>query len=167
MLLESEIVVIGGAELLGSKLVERFRAGGHDPVAASLDTGLDTLTGDGLAEALEGAHVVVDLADATRRDDRDPNFFQTPTCNILAAERAASVNHHVTLSVVGADRVPESGYLRAKVAQGNGLWPARFLTRSFAQRSSSSSSLESATRVAMASQCVCPPWRSNRRPLMT
>jgi uncharacterized protein YbjT (DUF2867 family) len=112
------IVVIGGTGLIGSKLVEKLREDGHEPLAASPDTGVNTLTGDGLAEALEGAQVVVDVANAPVWDDAAVlDFFQTSSRNILAAEAAAGVKHHITLSVVGADRLPESGYLRAKLAQ--------------------------------------------------
>src|SRR5512132_3210219 len=113
-----KIIVIGGTGLIGSKLVEKLREDGHEPLAASPDTGVNTLTGDGLAEALEGAQVVVDVANAPVWDDAAVlDFFQTSSRNILAAESAAGVKHHVTLSVVGADRLPESGYLRAKLAQ--------------------------------------------------
>jgi uncharacterized protein YbjT (DUF2867 family) len=113
-----KIVVIGGTGLIGSKLVEKLREDGHEPLAASPDTGVNTLTGDGLAEALGGAQVVVDVANAPVWDDAAVlDFFQTSSRNILAAEAAAGVKHHVTLSVVGADRLPESGYFRAKLAQ--------------------------------------------------
>src|SRR5215217_390329 len=113
-----KIVVIGGTGLIGSKLVEKLRGHGHDAAAASPDTGVDTLTGEGLAEALEGAQVVVDVANAPAWDDAAVlDFFQTSSRNLLAAETAAGVGHHVTLSVVGTDRLPESGYFRAKVAQ--------------------------------------------------
>jgi uncharacterized protein YbjT (DUF2867 family) len=113
-----KIVVIGGTGLIGSKLVEKLREDGHEPLAASPDTGVNTLTGDGLAEAIEGAQVVVDVANAPVWDDAAVlDFFQTSSRNILAAESAAGVKHHVTLSVVGVDRLPESGYLRAKLAQ--------------------------------------------------
>jgi uncharacterized protein YbjT (DUF2867 family) len=113
-----KIVVIGGTGLIGSKLVEKLREDGHEPLAASPDTGVDTLTGDGLAEALEGAQVVVDVANAPVWDDAAVmDFFRTSSQNLLDAEVAAGVKHHVTLSVVGADRLPESGYLRAKLAQ--------------------------------------------------
>ena len=112
------IVVIGGTGLIGSKLVEKLREDGHDPLAASPDTGVNTLTGEGLAEALEGAEVVVDVANAPAwEDDAVMEFFQTSSSNVLAAETAAGVGHHVALSVVGADRLAESGYMRAKVAQ--------------------------------------------------
>jgi uncharacterized protein YbjT (DUF2867 family) len=113
-----KIVVIGGTGLIGSKLVEKLREAGHDPLAASPDTGVNTITGEGLAEALEGAQVVVDVANAPDWDDAAVlEFFQTSSRNLLAGEAAAGVNHHVVLSIVGADRLPESGYLRAKVAQ--------------------------------------------------
>jgi uncharacterized protein YbjT (DUF2867 family) len=113
-----KIVVIGGTGLIGSKLVEKLRSAGHDPLAASPDTGVNTITGEGLAGALERAQVVVDVSNAPNRDDAAVlDFFQTSARNVLAAETAAGVQHHVVLSVVGADRLPESGYMRAKVAQ--------------------------------------------------
>src|SRR5262245_27214814 len=113
-----KIVVIGGTGLIGSSLVETLRNDGHDPVAAAPNTGVDTITGEGLAEALEGAQVVVDVANAPAWDDQAVlDFFQTSSRNLLAAESAAGVRHHVTLSVVGAERLNDSGYMRAKVAQ--------------------------------------------------
>jgi uncharacterized protein YbjT (DUF2867 family) len=113
-----KIVVIGGTGLIGSKLVEMLRKDGHEPLAASPDTGVNALTGEGLAEALEGAQVVVDVENAPARDDAAVlDFFQTSSRNLLAKETAAGVGHHVTLSVVGIDRLPDSGYFRAKVAQ--------------------------------------------------
>ena len=113
-----KIVVIGGSGLIGSKLVKKLREGGHDPLAASPDSGVNTLTGEGLAEALEGAEVVVDVSNAPAWDDAAVlAFFQTSARNLLAAETVAGVRHHVALSVVGADRLPDSGYLRAKLAQ--------------------------------------------------
>jgi uncharacterized protein YbjT (DUF2867 family) len=113
-----KIVVIGGTGLIGSKLVEKLREDGHEPLAASPDTGVNTLTGEGLDEALEGAQVVVDVANAPLWDDAAVlDFFRTSSQNLLAAEVAAGVKHHVALSVVGADRLPESGYLRAKLVQ--------------------------------------------------
>jgi uncharacterized protein YbjT (DUF2867 family) len=113
-----KIVVIGGTGLIGSKLVERLRRAGHVALPASPDTGVNTLTREGLAEALDGAQVVVDVANAPVWDDAAVlDFFQTSSRNIEAAEAAAGVKHHVVLSVVGADRLPESGYLRAKLAQ--------------------------------------------------
>jgi uncharacterized protein YbjT (DUF2867 family) len=116
--LDMKIVVIGGTGLIGSKLVENLRRGGHEAIAASPDTGVDTNTGDGLADALEGAQVVVDVSNAPGSDDAEVlEFFRTSSRNLLAAETAAGVRHHVVLSIVGADRLPESGYMRAKVAQ--------------------------------------------------
>ena len=113
-----KIVVIGGTGLIGSKLVETLREAGHDAVPASPDTGVDTYTGKGLEQALEGAQVVVDVSNAPAWDDAAVlDFFRTTSRNILGAETTAGVGHHVALSVVGADRLPESGYMRAKIAQ--------------------------------------------------
>jgi len=113
-----KIVVIGGTGLLGSKIVEKLAEAGHDPLAAAPNTGVDTITGEGLADALEGADVVVDVANAPQWDDAAVlDFFRTSTGNIVAAEAASGVEHHVGVSIVGADRLPGSGYLRAKVAQ--------------------------------------------------
>jgi uncharacterized protein YbjT (DUF2867 family) len=113
-----KIVVIGGSGLIGSKLVKRLRDAGHDPLPASPDSGVDTLTGAGLHEALEGAETVVDVSNAPAWDDAAVmDFFQTSSRNILAAETAAGVKHHVVLSVVGTDRLQDSGYFRAKLAQ--------------------------------------------------
>jgi uncharacterized protein YbjT (DUF2867 family) len=115
---EMKIVVIGGTGLVGSKLVDKLRQAGHEPLAASPDTGVNTITGEGLTEALEGAQVVVDVSNAPVTDDAAVmDFFQTSSRNLLEAEVAAGTKHHVLLSVVGADRLPESGYLRAKVVQ--------------------------------------------------
>jgi uncharacterized protein YbjT (DUF2867 family) len=112
------IVVIGGHGRIGSKVIEKLGEHGHDAVAADLGTGVNTLTGEGLAEALEGADVVIDVSNSPSFEDAAAlEFFQTSTGNILAAEKAAGVGHHVALSVVGSDRLPNSGYLRAKVAQ--------------------------------------------------
>jgi uncharacterized protein YbjT (DUF2867 family) len=113
-----KIVVIGGTGLIGSKLVEKLSDAGHDALAASPNSGVDTFTGEGLAEALEGTQVVVDVANAPNWDDAAVmNFFQTASRNLLAAETTAGVKHHVALSVVGADQLSESGYMRAKIAQ--------------------------------------------------
>jgi uncharacterized protein YbjT (DUF2867 family) len=113
-----KIVVIGGTGLIGSKLVDKLQRDGHEPLAASPDTGVNSITGEGLAEALDGAQVVVDVANAPAWEDAAVlDFFLTSSRNLLAAGTAAGVGHQVTLSVVGADRLPESGYLRAKVAQ--------------------------------------------------
>ena len=113
-----KIVVIGGSGLIGSKVVNTLRQAGHEVVAASPSTGVNTLTGEGLAEALAGAQVVVDVANSPSFEDHAVlEFFQTSGRNLLAAEAAAGVRHHVALSVVGSDRLPDSGYLRAKLAQ--------------------------------------------------
>ena len=114
-----KIVVTGGTGLIGSKLVEKLRQDGHDPLAAALETGVNLLSREGLAEALEGAQVVVDVANAPAWDDAAVlDFFETSSRNLLAAETGAGVGHHVALSVVGADRLAaESGYMRAKIAQ--------------------------------------------------
>ena len=113
-----KIVVIGGSGLIGSKLVTWLDEHGHEAIAASPDSGVDTLTGDGLAEALAGAAVVVDVSNSPSFEDAAVlEFFKTSTRNILAAEAAAGVGHHVALSVVGTERLSESGYFRAKIAQ--------------------------------------------------
>jgi uncharacterized protein YbjT (DUF2867 family) len=113
-----KIVVIGGHGRIGSKIVERLGEHGHDAVAADLSTGVNTLTGEGLAEAFDGADVVIDVSNSPSfEDDAVMEFFRTSTRNILAAEQAAGVGHHVAMSIVGSDRLPDSGYLRAKVAQ--------------------------------------------------
>jgi uncharacterized protein YbjT (DUF2867 family) len=113
-----KIVVVGGSGLIGSRLVDELRADGREPLAASPNSGVDTISGEGLAEAFEGAQVVVDVANAPAWEDAAVlEFFQTSSRNQLAAETAAGVTHHVALSVVGADRLPDSGYLRAKLAQ--------------------------------------------------
>jgi uncharacterized protein YbjT (DUF2867 family) len=115
-----KIVVIGGTGLIGSKLVNNLRQRGHEAVAASPASGVNTLTGEGLTKVLAGARVVVDVANSPSFEDRAVmEFFQTSGRNLLAAEAAADIGHHVALSVVGADRLPDSGYLRAKVAQEN------------------------------------------------
>ena len=113
-----KVVIIGGTGLIGSKLVTRLREDGHQAVPASPDTGVNTLTGEGLAQVLTGAAVVIDVSNSPSFEDAAVlKFFETSTGNLLAAETAAGVGHHVALSIVGCDRVPESGYLRAKVAQ--------------------------------------------------
>jgi uncharacterized protein YbjT (DUF2867 family) len=115
-----KIVVIGGTGLIGSKLVAVLRQRGQEVLAASPDSGVNTLTGEGLPEALAGAHVVVDLANSPSFEDTAVmKFFATTGRNLLAAEATAFVRHHVALSVVGTDRLPDSGYLRAKMAQEN------------------------------------------------
>ena len=113
-----KIVVIGGTGLIGSKLVKDLRARGHEIVPASPDTGVNTLTGEGLTEALAGADVVVDVSNAPAWDDAAVlEFFETSTRNILDSEAAARVGHHVALSIVGTERIAESGYINAKLAQ--------------------------------------------------
>jgi uncharacterized protein YbjT (DUF2867 family) len=113
-----KLVVIGGTGLIGSKLVNKLREHGHEPVAAAPNTGVNTLTGEGLAEALKGASVVVDVSNSPSWDDAAVlNFFETSTRNLLTSEAAAGVGHHVALSVVGTQQLSESGYFRAKVAQ--------------------------------------------------
>lgn len=115
-----KIVVIGGTGLIGTKMVNNLRQRGHEVLAASPKSGVNTFTGEGLTEALKGAHVVVDVANAPQWDDKVVlEFFETAGRNLLAAETTAGVSHHVALSIVGADRSPDSGYLRAKVAQEN------------------------------------------------
>src|SRR5881398_2719580 len=113
-----KIVVIGGTGLIGSKLVPKLREQGHEAVAASPKSGVNTLTGEGLAEALKGASVVVDVTNSPSWEDAAVmNFFETSTRNQLAYEGVAGVGHHVALSVVGTERLLASGYFRAKMAQ--------------------------------------------------
>ncbi|HET6977352.1 MAG TPA: Rieske 2Fe-2S domain-containing protein [Pyrinomonadaceae bacterium] len=113
-----KIVVIGGTGLIGSKLVNKLREHGHEAAPASPDSGVNTLTGEGLADVLVGAAVVVDVSNSPSfEDDAVLNFFETSTRNLLTYEAAAGVGHHVALSVVGTDRLAESGYFRAKIAQ--------------------------------------------------
>jgi uncharacterized protein YbjT (DUF2867 family) len=113
-----KVLVIGGTGLIGSKLVRKLTEHGHEAVAASPDTGVNTLTGEGLAEAMEGTAVVVDVSNSPSFEAAAVlEFFETSTRNMLAAEAAAGVGHHVALSVVGTERLPTSGYFRAKVAQ--------------------------------------------------
>ena len=113
-----KIIVIGGSGLIGRKLVAILNGQGHEAVAASPSSGVNALTGEGLSEALAGADVVVDVSNSPSFEDGAVlEFFETSTRNLLAAEAAAGVGHHVALSVVGADRLPNSGYMRAKVAQ--------------------------------------------------
>src|SRR5207248_3969961 len=115
-----KIVIIGGSGLIGKKLVKNLRQHGHKVVAASPSSGVDTLTGEGLAEALVGASVVVDVANSPSFEDKAVlEFFETSGRNLLAAEAAAGVGHHIALSVVGTDRLLASGYFRAKMAQEN------------------------------------------------
>jgi uncharacterized protein YbjT (DUF2867 family) len=113
-----KIVVIGGSGLIGSKVVAKAREHGYHAVAASPASGVNTLTGEGVAKVLEGASVVVDVSNSPSFEDAAVmEFFKTSTGNLLAYEGAAGVGHHVALSIVGADRLPNSGYMRAKIAQ--------------------------------------------------
>jgi uncharacterized protein YbjT (DUF2867 family) len=113
-----KIVVIGGTGLIGSRVVSNLVEHGHEAIAASPNSGVNTITGEGLADVLVGANVVVDVSNSPSFADADVlEFFTTSTNNLLAAERDAGVSHHVALSVVGSERLPESGYLRAKVVQ--------------------------------------------------
>ena len=115
-----KIVVIGGTGLIGSKLVNKLREQGHEPVAAAPNTGVNTVTGEGLAEVLHGASVVVDVSNSPSWDDAAVlKFFETSTRNLLTYEAVAGVGHHVALSVVGTQQLGESGYFRAKIAQEN------------------------------------------------
>jgi uncharacterized protein YbjT (DUF2867 family) len=113
-----KIVIIGGTGLIGSKTADRLRKQGHEVIAAAPNTGVNTMTGEGLAEALVGADVVIDLANSPSFEDKAVlEFFETSGRNLMAAEKAAGVKHHIALSIIGVDRLPESGYMRAKVAQ--------------------------------------------------
>jgi uncharacterized protein YbjT (DUF2867 family) len=114
----TNVVVIGGSGLIGSKVVARLGEHGHEAIAASPKSGVNTLTGEGLAEVLSGAQVVVDVSNSPSFEDKAVlHFFTTSTGNLLAAEKTAGVGHHVALSVVGTERLLESGYFRAKMAQ--------------------------------------------------
>jgi uncharacterized protein YbjT (DUF2867 family) len=113
-----KIVVIGGTGLIGSKVVDKLRAKGHEAVAASPNTGVNTITGEGLDEVLRGASVVVDVSNSPSFEEKAVmEFFRTSTANLLSQEVAAGVRHHVALSVVGTERLEESPYIRAKIAQ--------------------------------------------------
>lgn len=113
-----KIVVIGGTGLIGSKLVNKLRQFGHTAIPASPASGVNTITGEGLKETIKDTDVVVDVSNSPSFEDKAVlEFFQKSTSNLLAAETSAGVKHHVAMSVVGADRLPDSGYLRAKVAQ--------------------------------------------------
>jgi uncharacterized protein YbjT (DUF2867 family) len=114
-----KIVVIGGTGLIGSRLVSILRSKGHEVLAASPDSGVNTITGEGLDAALAGAQVVVDVANSPKFDESSIQFFETSGTHLLAAEQRAGVRHHVALSIVGTDRLPNSAYLRAKVVQEN------------------------------------------------
>lgn len=113
-----KVLVVGGSGLIGSQVVAQLTELGHEAVPASPRSGVNTVTGEGVAEALAGVHTVVDVSNSPSWADEDVlNFFTTSTRNLVEAERAAGVRHHVALSIVGADRAAESGYMRAKIAQ--------------------------------------------------
>lgn len=113
-----KIVIIGGTGLIGSKLTEKLRNFGHEVVAASPSKGINTITGEGLSKALKGANVVVDVANSPSFEDKAVlQFFETSGRNLMAAEKAAGVDHHIAVSIVGTDLHPENGYFRAKIAQ--------------------------------------------------
>src|SRR6478736_3042865 len=115
-----KLVVLGGTGLIGTKLVNLLRSEGHEVIPASPSLGINSITGQGLSEALSGAHVVVDVTNAPSWEDKAVlEFFETSTRNLLASEAKTGVSRHVALSIVGCDRLPASGYLRAKVAQEN------------------------------------------------
>jgi uncharacterized protein YbjT (DUF2867 family) len=120
------IVVVGGNGLIGTKVVLKLRDRGHEAVAASPNSGVDVLTGNGLSEILQGAQAVVDVTNSPSFDDTAVlTFFETSARNLLAAEATAGVGHHVALSIVGADGIPDSGYMRAKVAQEKAIKAAK------------------------------------------
>src|SRR5256884_2638781 len=122
-----KIVVIGGSGLIGSKLVNKLREHGHEAVAASPSSGVNTLTGEGLAEVLKGASVVVDVTNSPSWEDTAVlKFFETSTRNLLTYEAAAGVGHHVALSVVGTERLLQSGFFRAKMAQEDLIKASKF-----------------------------------------
>jgi uncharacterized protein YbjT (DUF2867 family) len=153
-----KIVVIGGSGLIGTKLVHNLRERGHEVEAASPSSGVNTLTGEGLAEALAGAQVVVDVANSPSFEDKTVlKFFETSGRNLLAAEATAGVRHHVALSVVGTDRLLASGYFRAKMAQENLIKASSIPYRSSAPRSSSSSWAPSPKQRLMGTRFDCLP----------
>jgi uncharacterized protein YbjT (DUF2867 family) len=160
-----KIVVIGGSGLIGSKLVTKLREHGHEAVAASPSTGVNTITGEGLAEALKGASVVVDVTNSPSWEDAAVlKFFETSTRNLLSYEAAAGVGHHVALSVVGTERLLASGFFRAKMAQENLIKASPSPIRLFARRSSSNSSMALPTFPSTATRCGCrlcfsSPWQ--------
>src|SRR6476660_1156508 len=158
-----KIVVIGGTGLIGSKLVKKLREHGHEAVAASPNSGVNSVTGEGLADALKGALVVVDVSNSPSWEDAAVlKFFETSTRNLLTYEAAAGVGHHVALSVVGTERLSGSGYFRAKIAQEKMIKNSAIPTQSCRRRSSSSSSRVSPTFPSTATRCVCHLCFSSR-----
>ena len=159
-----KIVVIGGTGLIGSKLVATLRNHGHEVLAAAPGTGVNTITREGLAEAMDGAQVVVDVANAPAWDDQAVlEFFETSGRNLLAAEAAAGVRHHVALSIVGSERNPDNGYFRAKVAQENLIKASGIPYTIVRAPSSTNSSPASPRRPSSAMKSACRPHSS--RPL--
>jgi len=135
-----KIVIIGGTGLIGSKLVTKLSAQGQEAIAASPNSGVNTLTGEGLAEVLVSASVVVDVSNSPSFEDTAVlRFFETSTRNLLTYEAAAGVKHHVALSVAGTERLSESGYFRAKIAQEKLIKESSIPSRSSMRRNSSSS----------------------------
>jgi uncharacterized protein YbjT (DUF2867 family) len=135
-----KMVVIGGSGLIGAKLVTKLLARGHEAVAASRSSGVDAVTGAGLADVLVDGEVVVDVTNSPSFEDAAVlEFFEKSSRNLLEAEQDAGVGHHVALSIVGADRIPDSGYMRAKVAQEKLIRPQEYPIRSSAPHSSLSS----------------------------
>jgi uncharacterized protein YbjT (DUF2867 family) len=166
-----KIVVIGGSGLIGTKLAGILRQNGHEVVAASPSSGVNTITREGLAEALSGAQVVVDVANAPSWEARAVlEFFETSSRNLLAAEKAAGVGHHVALSVVGTERLLESDYFPAKLAQEKLIKASGLPIRSCARRNSSSSWVASCNREPMATlsgfrrPCSSPSLRMTSPP---
>ena len=158
-----KIVVIGGTGLIGSKLVNKLRDYGHEAVAAAPNTGVNTLTGEGLAEALKGASVVVDVSNSPSWEDAAVlKFFQASTRNLLSNEAAAGVGHHVALSVVGTDQLAESGYFRAKRAQEKLIKESSILYSIVHATQFSSSSRALPIFPWLATRCICllcfSPW---------
>jgi uncharacterized protein YbjT (DUF2867 family) len=151
-----KIVVIGGTGLIGSKVVEKLKQKGHEAIAAAPNTGVNTITGEGLAEVFAGAEVVVDVANSPSFEDQAAMEFGR---NLTAAEVAAGVRHHVALSVVGTERLQDSGYFRAKLAQESLIKSSPI---PYTPRSSSSSFAVSRSRQRQATQCACPIRYSSR-----
>ena len=176
-----KIVVIGGTGLIGSKVVEKLKQKSHEAIAAAPNTGVNTITGEGLKESLAGAQVVIDLANSPSFEDKAAlEFFETSGRNLLAAEAAAGVRHHVALSIVGTDRTPDNGYFRAKVAQeklikASGL-PYTIIRSTSSWNSSAASLLQVRMETWSGFRPACsspsrrttllpssPMWRSRRR----
>jgi len=163
-----KIVVIGGTGLIGSKLVNKLREQGHEAVAASPNSGVNSVTGEGLAEVLKDASVVVDVTNSPSWEDAAVlKFFETSTRNLLTYEAAAGVGHHVALSVVGTERLTESGFFRAKMAQENLIKALKFPIRSSAQRNSSNSWAPSPNSPPSGKRFTCRLRSSSPSPRMT